>query len=79
LKRHPATRRGRIEPLLVQEQVDPVGMKVGKETQQGLEASAQPVRRPCHDHIEAAAGFLRQGVKRRPLLGDFAPLRPWTM
>ena len=30
LEHHPAARRGRIEPLLVQEQVDPVSVKVAR-------------------------------------------------
>jgi hypothetical protein len=52
----------------IQEQADPIGVKVREEALKVLEAEAQPVRRPCLDHIEAAAGsVLSQGIEHSHL------------
>jgi hypothetical protein len=53
LKRRLAGRRRRIEPLLVQHEVDPA--EFGQEADQVLQRASQPVDRPCHDQIELAA------------------------
>jgi hypothetical protein len=52
----------RIDPLLVQEEVNAGGMDFREEGDQVLEASAEPIDRPGHHHIKLAPG--RRLVKR---------------
>jgi len=53
LKHRLARRRRRVEPLLMQEQVDAEGMQLRQEgDHQVLQAAAEPIDRPGHDHVE---------------------------
>jgi hypothetical protein len=49
-----AAGRGRVEPLLMQEEVDPERVQLGKKADQVLQATAKPVHRPRHHEVEFA-------------------------
>ena len=60
---------GRVEPLLMQKQVDALVMETLQDTQQIREGTAEPIDGPCGDHIELlGVNRLQQGVKPRPLV-----------
>jgi hypothetical protein len=69
LKHGLATRRCRVDAMLMQEQTDAGGMDFREETKQALKASAQTVDRPSHHHVEIAPGrsFVK-GIEFRPLV-----------
>jgi hypothetical protein len=52
LKHGLAARRGGIEPLLMQEQVDAERVQLAEEADQVLEAAAETINRPGHNDIE---------------------------
>ena len=57
-----------------QEQVHAVAMNIRKEGDEVLEAPAQPVHGPRHDHVESSSGcVLPQRVKRWPVLARLGP------
>ena len=51
--RAPRRRRG-VEALLVEVQVDALGVQLAEEADEVLEAAAQPVDRPCRDEVDVA-------------------------
>src|SRR6266568_6262723 len=64
LKYELAHRRGRINSLLIEIQIDPTSLQGLDGAKQIDERPAQPVYRPCHHNIEAAlAGILEHLVK----------------
>jgi hypothetical protein len=72
-----AGRRGRIEGLLVEVQIDAFRLQVAEESDKVLKAPTKPVHRPRSDHIELSAGDRSSSASNcarafRPL----APLMP---
>jgi hypothetical protein len=58
-----------IEALLVQEQVDALGVKFAQEVQQVDQGAAEAIDRPCRDHVDVAAGDgLQQAIEARALV-----------
>src|SRR5262249_30342565 len=51
-----ACRRGGVEPLLMQVEIDPQGVNFRQEADEVLKAAAEPINRPGHDHVEVAFG-----------------------
>jgi hypothetical protein len=71
LKHRPPGRRRRIETLLVQEQIDALGMELAEEVQQVDQRAAQAIDRPGRDHVDVAAGDgLQQAIEARPLVAS---------
>jgi hypothetical protein len=69
LEHGPAGRRRRVEALLVQEQVDALGVEFTEEVQQVDQGAAQAIDRPCRDHVDVAAGNgLEQAIEARALV-----------
>jgi len=56
LKHRLASRRGRVEALLIQVQIDPERVQFGEQADEVLEAPAQPIDRPRHHHVKPTAG-----------------------
>jgi hypothetical protein len=68
LKQRFARRCSRVQPLLMQEQVDTGGVELGQEADQVLQATAETVDRPRHHHIDLApGGSLNECIERRAL------------
>src|SRR5262249_18602379 len=69
LKHGLASRRGRIETLLMQKQVNAEGVKLGQERHKVFQATAQAIDVPGHHYVELAlGGVLAQRVERRPTI-----------
>jgi hypothetical protein len=69
LKHRLAGRRGGVEPLLVEHEIDPEGVKFGQEADEIPKRASQPIDRPSHDHVELPAGnVLAERVEGRPLV-----------
>jgi hypothetical protein len=72
LEHRPPRRRRRIEALLVQEQVDALGVEFAQEVEQVNQRPAQAIDRPGRDHVDVAAGDrLEQPVEPRSLVAAF--------
>jgi hypothetical protein len=56
LKHRAAGRRGRVETLLVQVEIDALGVKILEHRQQVCKRSTQAVNRPCGHHINFTPG-----------------------
>jgi hypothetical protein len=56
LEHGPAGRRRRVEPLLVQEEIDALSVEFSEEVQKVDQRPAQAVDRPGHDHIDDRGG-----------------------
>jgi hypothetical protein len=66
LEHRSAGRRRRVEALLVQEQVDALGVEFAEEVQQVDQGPTKAVNRPGRDHVDGAAGNgLEQAIKAR--------------
>lgn len=64
LEHHPARRRGRVQPLLVQIEVHVLGVSVVQEGDEIGQRSTEAVHAPRHDLFEVAAGHaLQQSVE----------------
>ena len=62
-----ASRRGRIETLLMQKQIDAERVKLGQESHKVFQAAAQAVDVPgLHDVELALGGVPTQSIERRP-------------
>jgi hypothetical protein len=59
----------------MQEQIDPERVQLGQEAHEVLQAAAEPINRPGHDHIELAH-WLRCAVPRRHQARLSRPLAP---
>jgi hypothetical protein len=67
-----ASRRRGVEALLVQKEVDAECVQLGQERDQVLQAAAQAIDGPCHDHVELPTGRgLAELVERRALVATF--------
>jgi hypothetical protein len=72
LKHRFAGRRRRIEPLLMEHEVNSERVQLEQEADEILQGAAKPIDRPCHHHIElATGGILAQCVECRPLDAPF--------
>ena len=72
LEHGPAGRRRRVEPLLMQEQVDALGVEFAEEVQQVDQRAAQAIDRPGRDHVDVTTGNgLEQAIEARPLVAAF--------
>jgi hypothetical protein len=67
----------------MQEQIDPERVQLGQEAHEVLQAAAEPINRPGHDHIELALGGVSaQRIEARALVTPFGtakcrdPCRP---
>jgi hypothetical protein len=64
---------GRVETLLMQIEIDVLGMELGQQLEQASQGPPESIDRPGQHHIEVAAGnALHQGVEARtrvPALG----------
>src|SRR5262249_15844705 len=65
----PARRRG-VQALLMQEQINVQGMQLGQEGNKILQAAAEPIDAPSHDHVELALSAIAQ----KPI--ELSPLVP---
>src|SRR5215472_13219087 len=64
----PARRRG-VQALLMQEQINVQGMQLGQEGNKILQAAAEPIDAPSHDHVELAlSGIAQKAIELRPLV-----------
>jgi hypothetical protein len=69
LEHRPAGRRRCIEALLVQEQVDALGVEFAQEVQQVDQRPAEAIDRPGRDHVDVAPGHrLEQAIEARALV-----------
>jgi hypothetical protein len=60
---------GRVEPLLVQEKVDPKGVQLGEEANKVLQTAAKPIHAPRHYQVELSLGRVpAQPVESRALI-----------
>jgi hypothetical protein len=61
-----------VEPLLVQEEIDPQRVQLGQESNEILKAAAKPVNGPRHHHVELPLGSIAaHAVEGRPAIPAF--------
>jgi hypothetical protein len=69
LKHRPPSRRAGVEALLMQIEVDLLGVELAQEAQQIDQAASQPVHCPCRHHVHLAPrNGAQQRLRRRPAL-----------
>jgi hypothetical protein len=69
-----ADRGARVEPLLVQIQIDILGVKFAKKAEQVLQGAAEPVHGPRCDHVDLpACNGAQQTIEPWTLVSSFGP------
>jgi hypothetical protein len=74
LEHCPTGGSGRIEPLLMQEQIDPLGVEVRQEAQEIGEGAAKPIHTPSGDHIDLTPSYAQhQLIETRTFVASLSP------